>query len=602
MLSQIQKSCTFLCKSLIKSVIALAVMITPFSHVQAASPFAPGLDPVPCDDTTFLPESEYDALSVFYTQLGGSNWVNRTNWGRRDVPVNTWFGVTCSLGHVTRLEFNANNLVGTLPGPELKQLSYLEALITYNDNGITGSIPFEIGDLANLRILIFGDNALSGGLPENLKNLKKLERLQISDQGIEGSIPTWIGDLSQLESLSLFYMPMSGPIPNEVCQLTSLKFLRILGINVTGAIPDCLKNLTQVEHIDLAWNRLSGTIPDIFGDLDNLITFNVELNYLTGYIPESITQSAHLVGELPLWECAFCYTNFNYNMLSASQPVKDFLDSIHSYWTMTQTVPPSDLQAVSESANSITLTWTPIPNNGINGSYYNIFYTSDPLDDESWVLYDRTINQNQASYEIENLLSGVPYYFKMNSFTPSTYIDTSRPPFISDYGEVVSATTQPGGTQIDVAPTDVDPKILEYNGAAGTTTVTIPAGAASQEATLSYVPITTNVGYNFTEKMFTLTAFQNSMPVESYPFTQPVSMQVGYSEAGLRGVAEEDLTILLYDPVTHQWWDAATSCTPASTYKRNLEENWVKVDICHLSLFALGDKQYYRISMPLVKR
>jgi hypothetical protein len=341
---------------------------------------------------------------------------------------------------------------------------------------------------------------------------------------------------------------------------------------------------------------LTGPIPDIFGGMTELVTLDLEMNDLEGPIPESITLLSNLVRFDPIMS-AICETNFNYNRLTANSTVDAFLYSKLRDWSDLQIVPPSNIQAVSESPNSITLSWMPIGSGQAPGNY-QIFYASQP--GGPWFERGSTLNKAQISKLIENLLSGVPYYFKMRSYTPAPYPEYGQNPWLSEYSIPVSTTTMLGGTQMEIGPLDLEPKILQYISLSGVTTaITVPVGTVTETVTLGYVPISTFFGFNFTKQVFNLSAFVNNIPVSGYPLHQPITLQVGYTHDELGDILEDQLGIKIYNNDSNTWSDATQTCDPASSYVRNPDENWVKVNICHLTLFALGDmRPYYYLYLP----
>ena len=99
-----------------------------------------------------LPLTDREILEVFYEATGGDDWTDNTNWLSGE-DLAEWYGVdTDGDGRVTRLE-------------------------DLNDNGLTGSIPAEIGGLSQLEYLRLDYNTLSGPIPAELG---KLTRLRIS--------------------------------------------------------------------------------------------------------------------------------------------------------------------------------------------------------------------------------------------------------------------------------------------------------------------------------------------------------------------------------------------------------------------------------------
>jgi len=145
--------------------------------------------------------------------------------------------------------------------------------------------------------------------------------------------------------------------------------------------------------------------------------------------------------------------------------------------------------------------------------------------------------------------------------------------------------------------------------------VNVPAGAVSDLLQLSYTPLITisqpsptgTIGYYFDldgragQKAYLPLVFADgvqraavsgSAPAlidESITFLHPVKITIFYNGYPLPpGVNEADLQLLFWDAASQTWIDAATSCTPTSTYEHNITENWFSVDICHLSRFSVS--------------
>ena len=92
-------------------------------------------------------------LVALYEATDGDNWTNNTHW-LSGQPLGEWFGVrTNDVGRVISLELY--------------------------DNGLSGVLPSESGDLINLEWLDLYDNELSGVLPSSLSALTHLERLDL---------------------------------------------------------------------------------------------------------------------------------------------------------------------------------------------------------------------------------------------------------------------------------------------------------------------------------------------------------------------------------------------------------------------------------------
>ena len=85
------------------------------------------------------------ALAALYNATNGSSWQDDTNW-LSNRPLGEWHGVSTDAdGRVTKLVLGSNQL--------------------------TGPIPSELGNLANLQDLELRDNQFSGYVPVKLLDM-----------------------------------------------------------------------------------------------------------------------------------------------------------------------------------------------------------------------------------------------------------------------------------------------------------------------------------------------------------------------------------------------------------------------------------------------
>ena len=115
-----------------------------------------GLLDVPDNDLLFLgladcaaagdAASDRAALVALYNATGGANWHNNRNW-LSNAPIGAWHGVTTDIDgqrlRVTELSLSVNQLTGEIPA-ELGDLANLEYL-RLSTNRLTGEIPAELG-------------------------------------------------------------------------------------------------------------------------------------------------------------------------------------------------------------------------------------------------------------------------------------------------------------------------------------------------------------------------------------------------------------------------------------------------------------------------
>ena len=96
-------------------------------------------------------ETDREALVALYNATGGPNWNNNNNW-LSNVLTSEWEGVITDVnGRVSGLSLYENQLSGEIP-PELSNLANLTYL-RLDGNQLSGEIPPELGNLANLEPL-----------------------------------------------------------------------------------------------------------------------------------------------------------------------------------------------------------------------------------------------------------------------------------------------------------------------------------------------------------------------------------------------------------------------------------------------------------------
>lgn len=142
-----------------------------------------------CDDISEIPTAECQALVSLYEQTSGRAWENQDDWLDTTTPC-SWFGVSCTAGHVTGLELPENNLIGLL--------------------------PTTVGDLEQLSELVISDNQLHGLLPLSLTGLN-LQTLWYDGTSLcEPANPTfqsWLATISDLQannqSCQNVYLPLT---------------------------------------------------------------------------------------------------------------------------------------------------------------------------------------------------------------------------------------------------------------------------------------------------------------------------------------------------------------------------------------------------------
>ena len=243
---------------------------------------------------TPTPSPDRAVLISLYRATDGPNWNENGNW-LSDRPIGEWHGVeTDGDDRVTDLLLNSNGLSGKIPS-EIGDLAELRRLHFW-DNELAGQVPFELGNLRNLRELVIDQNRLSGGIPPSLGDLTKLEILYLSENILEGPIPVELGNLSTLEWLYLQNNRLTGEIPPELGKLARLTHLWLAANDLTGEIPPELGNLSNLQEFVLFENRFRGTVPRELGELSNLLNLRLDFNRLSGEIPPELGRLSKLTG------------------------------------------------------------------------------------------------------------------------------------------------------------------------------------------------------------------------------------------------------------------------------------------------------------------
>lgn len=194
--------------------------------------------------TLMMPPNVDDSLAVvkLYENLGGANWTDKTNW-LTDRLV-SWHGIM----------LNPNGRV--------------ESIILENNN-LSGTLPPELGTMADLKLLDLSHNSITSSIPPDYFNILGLKYFDLSHNQISGAIPEEIGNVTGLEYLDLSYNQLTDTIPVEIG-------------NITGTLE------SYFHYLDLSNNKLQGSLPTLNPYAN--IYVDVRNNDLTG-IPGSVYYS-----------------------------------------------------------------------------------------------------------------------------------------------------------------------------------------------------------------------------------------------------------------------------------------------------------------------
>ena len=190
---------------------------------------------------------------------------------------------------------------------ECYSITNTTSLVRINQ-GLTGEIPSEIGQLTNLATLKLHYNELTGSIPPEIGNLTSLVKLDLRYNNLSGSIPTEVWSLISLKELGIQKNQFSGTIPSAIGNLTELTHLYLYGNQFTGSIPAEIGNLINVWKLHLNNNQFTGLIPETICNIDmsfyNPYSFDISGNQLLPPYPDCV---AEFVGYQYSEDCASNY-------------------------------------------------------------------------------------------------------------------------------------------------------------------------------------------------------------------------------------------------------------------------------------------------------
>ena len=270
-------------------------------------------------------------LEAMYRATGGDGWTHSTGWFEGEVPVlGRWHGVSAedSLGQVTGINLSDNGLSGELP-LDLGDLGLLTALRLDDNPSLTGFVPHTLPRLSALREFRYSGTDLC--VPTEASIRRWLDALEVHEGTDEDCEPTadrevlrklydamggerwydtgnWFTDVPLREwhgvdadtqgrvvGLDLSHNGLVGAIPPDIVDLGALASLSLSGNDLSrGPIPPELGGLANLEFLDLAGILVVGAIPAELGNLTRLRELHMSGNKLSGGIPDELADLAEL--------------------------------------------------------------------------------------------------------------------------------------------------------------------------------------------------------------------------------------------------------------------------------------------------------------------
>uniref|UniRef100_A0A0V0H4R9 Putative ovule protein n=1 Tax=Solanum chacoense TaxID=4108 RepID=A0A0V0H4R9_SOLCH len=116
---------------------------------------------------TFASTEEANALLKWKATFKNQNNSLLASWTPSSNACRDWYGVICFNGRVNTLNITNSSVIGTLYAFPFSSLPFLENL-DLSKNEFSGTIPPEIGYLANLIFLNLNFNQISGTIPPQI--------------------------------------------------------------------------------------------------------------------------------------------------------------------------------------------------------------------------------------------------------------------------------------------------------------------------------------------------------------------------------------------------------------------------------------------------
>ena len=273
-------------------------------------------------------------LMDLHDSAGGASWTNGENWGS-DEPIGSWYGVEANAdARVRALRLSENGLSGQLP-EDLGDLAFLTELQVNGNEGLSGPIPFSLSALS-IQQLQYGGTMLCtvrdegfqawlNAIPtrdgeflacnEERSDLMKLHEAmggatwtESANWGTDASLADWFGiavnAAGRVTQIDLNRNNLSGTVPPEIRHFTYLRTLRLDYNRLEGEVPPEIGELTELRRMDIDGNEFKGRIPPEIGNLVNLRVLWIGGNQMSGPIPPELGNLASL-REIHLYEARF---------------------------------------------------------------------------------------------------------------------------------------------------------------------------------------------------------------------------------------------------------------------------------------------------------
>jgi hypothetical protein len=121
-----------------------------------------------------------------------------------------------------------------------RSLNFYCIMLILEQNGVAGTLPFELNRLQTLKNLILEEGILTGTIPSQLSEIRSLEQIDLNFNLLQGLIPEELYALSNLRQMDLNDNELTGTISSSISSLSKLSFFQIENNLFTGTVPDSI--------------------------------------------------------------------------------------------------------------------------------------------------------------------------------------------------------------------------------------------------------------------------------------------------------------------------------------------------------------------------
>ncbi|KAG8476198.1 hypothetical protein CXB51_033113 [Gossypium anomalum] len=192
-----------------------------------------------------------------------------------------------SIGKISKLKYlyaYTNRITGEIP-LSLGNMTQL-IVLSIEDNLLQGNIPVTMGNFIHLEKLDLSQNRLNATIPKEVFGLcSSIMAVSFASNGLTGTLPSEVGNCKNLILLDVSNNNIYGEIPSSLENCLMLELFSLQGNSFNGTIPSSFKRLRSIQVLDLSNNDFSGRIPKFLAELPLATDLNLSFNMFEGEVP-----------------------------------------------------------------------------------------------------------------------------------------------------------------------------------------------------------------------------------------------------------------------------------------------------------------------------